>query len=204
EYKGDFRFVMEFCAGGNVKEFARSWCRLKDTSSSKSLKRSGIGEKEEEEDSEGSSSEYSEEDSMSDLDSFSHHFDPMTLDPLKVSALCVEIIECLDDVFKANPGFVHRDIKPENFLIKVDSKNNECSVVLSDHGLAQIKRSIIKTIESSQSSLEYLSLDSSSSSASQISSKMSTGHILCGTYAYDSFEALQGMHSQKAMHIPSA
>ncbi|GKT35038.1 hypothetical protein ADUPG1_008280 [Aduncisulcus paluster] len=194
EYKGNFGFVMEFCAGGNVKEFARSWCRLKDISSSKGLQRSGIGEKEEEKDSEGSSGEYSE-DSMSDLDSFSHHFDPMTLDPLKVSALCVEIIECLDDVFKANPWFIHRDIKPENFLIKVDSKNNECSVVLSDHGLAQIKRSVI---ESSQSSLENISSDSSSSSTSQKSSKSSTGHILCGTYAYDSFEALQGMHSQKS------
>ncbi|GKT15118.1 hypothetical protein ADUPG1_010623 [Aduncisulcus paluster] len=194
EYKGDFGFVMEFCAGGNVKGFARSWCRLKDTSSSKGLRRSGIGEKEEEKDSEGSSGEYSE-DSMSDLDSFSHHFDPMTLDPLKVSALCVEIIECLDDVFKANPGFIHRDIKPENFLIKIDSKNNECSVVLSDHGLAQIKRSVIKSIESS---LEYLSSDSSSSRASQISSKTSTKEILCGTYAYNSFEALQGMPCRKS------
>ncbi|GKT22411.1 hypothetical protein ADUPG1_012110, partial [Aduncisulcus paluster] len=165
EYKGSFGFIMEYCAGGSVKEFNRKWC-IKNVSLLK--------------------------DSSSDLASFPHRFDPMTLDPLKVSALCVEIIECLDDVFKANPGFIHRDIKPENFLIKVDRKSSECTAVLSDHGLALIKRSVI------ESSLGYPSSDISSSNPSLKRSKSSTNHVLCGTFGYDSFEALQGMHSQKS------
>ncbi|GKT27228.1 hypothetical protein ADUPG1_013690, partial [Aduncisulcus paluster] len=162
EYNGSFGFIMEYCAGGSVKEFNRSWC-IKNVSLLK--------------------------DSSSDLASFPHRFDPMTLDPLKVSALCVEIIECLADVFKTNPGFVHRDIKPENFLIKVDRKSSECTAVLSDHGLALIKRSV---------TLGYLYSESSSTGASQKSSKLSTNHVLCGTFGYDSFEALQGMYSQKS------
>ncbi|GKT28703.1 hypothetical protein ADUPG1_014025, partial [Aduncisulcus paluster] len=162
EYNGSFGFIMEYCAGGSVKEFNRRWC-IKNVSFLK--------------------------DSSSDLASFPHRFDPMTLDSLKVSALCVEIIECLDDVFKANPGFVHRDIKPENFLIKVDRKSSECTAVLSDHGLALIKRSV---------TLGNFCSDSSSSNPSQKSSKSSKNHVLCGTFGYDSFEALQGMHSQKS------
>ncbi|GKT25339.1 hypothetical protein ADUPG1_013007 [Aduncisulcus paluster] len=161
EFNGSFGFIMEYCAGGSVKEFNRRWC-IKNVSFLK--------------------------DSSSDLASFPHRFDPMTLDPLKVSALCVEIIECLDDVFKANPRFIHRDIKPENFLIKVDRKSSECTAVLSDHGLALIKRSV---------TLGYFYSESSSTGVSQ-SSKSSTNHVLCGTFGYDSFEALQGMHSQKS------
>ncbi|GKT22235.1 hypothetical protein ADUPG1_012081 [Aduncisulcus paluster] len=188
EYRGDFGFIMEYYAGGNVKEFTRSWCIL-DISSSRSLKKSGIDEKEEDSEVSGSSSDEYSKDSSSDLDSFPHCFDPMTLDPLKVSALCVEIIECLDDVFKANPGFIHRDIKPENFLIKVDRKSSECTAVLSDHGLTQIKRSV---------TLEYFYSESSSTGVSQKSSKSSTNHVLCDTFGYDSFEALQDMYSQKS------
>ncbi|GKT19788.1 hypothetical protein ADUPG1_011571 [Aduncisulcus paluster] len=139
---------MEFCVGGSVSDFAKTWCK---------------------EDKDGVLDPQS--------DRFDY-FDIMSLNPLKVSALCVGMIECLDDVFLVKKGIVHRDIKPENFLVRVDPKDGECTIILGDLGLTEI-------------------LDSRSSSTSKIlvSSKKvkKTEHerSICGTLIYNSYETLK-------------
>ncbi|GKT24899.1 hypothetical protein ADUPG1_012876 [Aduncisulcus paluster] len=126
-FKGSFGFIMEFCVGGSVSAFAKTWC-ADSKYYSVSL--------------DSSSDDDSESDSIAAVVDSSIPFDIMTLNPLKVAALCVGMIECLDDVFTAKKFLVHRDIKPDNFLVRVDPKDNECTVVLADLGFAQIQDSI--------------------------------------------------------------
>ncbi|GKT35042.1 hypothetical protein ADUPG1_008283, partial [Aduncisulcus paluster] len=109
DMKGEYGFIMEYCAGGSVSAFARSWC-----DDGKYV--SDIGDADDSEDSDSSC--ISDSDSKYDIDTT--HFDPMRLNPVKVSALCVGMIECLDDVFRAKKSLVHRDVKPDNFLVRVD------------------------------------------------------------------------------------
>ncbi|GKT32584.1 hypothetical protein ADUPG1_006703, partial [Aduncisulcus paluster] len=66
DMKGEYGFIMEYCAGGSVKDFARSWCIQ------------GDGEEGEEDEEECSS----EEDS-----GYYKSFDPMALNPVKVCSL---------------------------------------------------------------------------------------------------------------------
>ncbi|GKT31936.1 hypothetical protein ADUPG1_006247, partial [Aduncisulcus paluster] len=144
DMKGVYGFLMEFCVGGSVNEFAKSWCADGKYVSAKD---------DEESESDTSSKDEDEEPAL---------FDPMTLNPVKVAALCVGMIECLDDVFTAKKKLIHRDIKPDNFLIRVDPKDGECAVVLADLGLVQIKDSI------SSSSFSRSFVDSSSDSRKDV------------------------------------
>ncbi|GKT35450.1 hypothetical protein ADUPG1_008608, partial [Aduncisulcus paluster] len=204
-YEGVYGFCMEFCIGGNVRQFSRRWCiEQKSCASSCSVSLESIQGDE----SLGENISYSEE----KLDTV---LEPMTLDPLRVSALCVGMIECLSEVFKAKPSLVHRDIKPDNFLVRVDPKDGECTIVLSDLGLSKIRDSI----SSSTSSRSYIGSSSSNlrESSSSHSTKEHKNHEtdstegkdsaeksaslkekrhLCGTIFYNSCEALQGFHSQ--------
>ncbi|GKT18422.1 hypothetical protein ADUPG1_004256, partial [Aduncisulcus paluster] len=98
---------MEFCIGGSVSSFAKRWCVVEK---SESQGEEGDGKEGEEVEtsksySESEEKEEKEEEELSDFfssseeDSDDHKdFDPMTLNPVKVSALCVGMIECLDDV----------------------------------------------------------------------------------------------------------
>ncbi|GKT36617.1 hypothetical protein ADUPG1_009548, partial [Aduncisulcus paluster] len=65
-HEGAYGFCTEFCIGGNVREFSKSWCDV-------------VG---------GKSYGYE-----SDEDKLDTVLEPMTLDPLRVSALCVGMIE---------------------------------------------------------------------------------------------------------------
>ncbi|GKT32528.1 hypothetical protein ADUPG1_006664, partial [Aduncisulcus paluster] len=109
DMKGEYGFIMEYCAGGSVSAFARSWC-----DDGKYV--SDIGDADDSEDSDSSC--ISDSDSKYNIGTT--HFDPMTLNPVKVCSLCVGMIECLDDVFRAKKDLVHRDVKPDNFLVRVD------------------------------------------------------------------------------------
>ncbi|GKT34526.1 hypothetical protein ADUPG1_007866 [Aduncisulcus paluster] len=174
DLKGVYGFLMEFCIGGSVSSFAKKWCVV-DKSESQ-------GEEGEEEECSSS-----EEDSDDHID-----FDPMTLNPVKVSALCVGMIECLDDVFTAKPKLTHRDIKPDNFLIRVDPKDGECTVVLSDLGLVQILDSISSSTTTKSGLIQPIHLDTKKETQNQTPSK-------CGTLVYNSYETLRdGKQSQKS------
>ncbi|GKT36402.1 hypothetical protein ADUPG1_009374 [Aduncisulcus paluster] len=137
--KGLYGFIMEYCAGGSVEDFAKSWC-----------------------------------------------FDSSRTNPLKLSALCVGMIECLDDVFEAKSGLVHRDIKPANFLVRVDSKDGECIVVLADLGLMFLQETI-------SSSLTHSTRMGTTEKEPQ-QPEQST----CGTLVYNSPEAFRGIQDQRS------
>ncbi|GKT32168.1 hypothetical protein ADUPG1_006376, partial [Aduncisulcus paluster] len=94
--------------------------------------------------------------------------------------------------------FIHRDIKPDNYLVRVDPDTGRCGLILGDLGLAQISDSI----SSSKDSLSF-SVSSVISSGSVVSSSKSSKttqkedrKVICGTYAYNSPEALFGNHSK--------
>ncbi|GKT36730.1 hypothetical protein ADUPG1_009637 [Aduncisulcus paluster] len=144
-------FLMDYCRGGSVKDFARSWC---------------IGGK------------------------YGVPSHSMDLNPVRVSSLCIGMIECLDDVFKANSKLIHRDIKPDNFLVqfKPDSKSEKCSILLADLGLSEIRNSI------SSSFLAGSSPDSKPHQKRKAACKKS----IIGTLVYNSYEALEGRQSQKS------
>ncbi|GKT35317.1 hypothetical protein ADUPG1_008499 [Aduncisulcus paluster] len=156
-YRGVYGFVMEYCIGGSVRTFSNSWCAD-----------GKYCEIEEDED------EIIEEDDIN----------PMTLNPVKVAALCVGMIECLDDVFTAKPSLVHRDIKPDNFLVRVDSKIGDCTVVLGDLGFVKIKDTISSSIS-----------ESFSFATPKSGIRKSKGHIN-GTLVYNPFESL--MYSEQS------
>ncbi|GKT34545.1 hypothetical protein ADUPG1_007883 [Aduncisulcus paluster] len=179
DLKGEYGFLMEFCIGGSVSSFAKRWCVVEKSES----QLQGDGEEEEEECSS------SEEDSDDHID-----FDPMTLNPLKVSALCVGMIECLDDVFTAKPNLTHRDIKPDNFLVRVDPDSKKCTVVLSDLGLVKILDSISSSTTTKSSSFQPVEFEKKEKkeTSNQNTSK-------CGTLVYNSYETLlAGKQSQKS------
>ncbi|GKT29859.1 hypothetical protein ADUPG1_014247, partial [Aduncisulcus paluster] len=176
DLKGIYGFLMEFCIGGSVSSFAKKWCVV-DKSESQ-----GDGKEGEE-----------EECSSSEEDSDDHkYFDPMTLNPVKVSALCVGMIECLDDVFRAKKDLVHRDIKPDNFLVRVDPDSKKCTVVLSDLGLVKILDSISSSTTTKSGLIQPIHLDTKKETQNQTPSK-------CGTLVYNSYETLlAGTQTQKS------
>ncbi|GKT31840.1 hypothetical protein ADUPG1_006177 [Aduncisulcus paluster] len=108
--KGMFGVLTEYCIGGSVMDFARSWCADGDFV----IVKDNVPKKNEA--SGGDSSRACGESSI--IHDEALPLDPETLNPMKVCALCVGMIECLDDIFKARPGLVHRNIKPDNFLIR--------------------------------------------------------------------------------------
>ncbi|GKT32634.1 hypothetical protein ADUPG1_006737, partial [Aduncisulcus paluster] len=154
DMKGVYGFIMEYCAGGSVSAFARSWC-----DDGKYV--SDIGDADDSEDSDSSC--ISDSDSKYNIGTT--HFDPMTLNPVKVCSLCVGMIECLDDVFRAKKDLVHRDVKPDNFLVRVDPKDGECTVVLSDLGMVQV----LDSITSSVTSKSYIPSSSSTKQEKRLS-----------------------------------
>ncbi|GKT37370.1 hypothetical protein ADUPG1_010167, partial [Aduncisulcus paluster] len=181
DMKGEYGFIMEYCAGGSVSAFARSWC-----DDGKYV--SDIGDADDSEDSDSSC--ISDSDSKYNIGTT--HFDPMTLNPVKVCSLCVGMIECLDDVFRAKKDLVHRDVKPDNFLVRVDPKDGECTVVLSDLGMVQV----LDSITSSVTSKSYIPSSSSTKQEKQLSQPKPSA---CGTIVYNSYETLcEGKQTQRS------
>ncbi|GKT29796.1 hypothetical protein ADUPG1_014205 [Aduncisulcus paluster] len=178
KYEGVYGFIMEFCRGGSVKDFAKSWCLLPS-----------VFEENERDDEESTSS-----DSDSDRSDIETEFDSSSLNPLRVASLCIGMIECLDDVFMAKPELAHRDVKPDNFLVHVDDKSGECTIVLADLGLARIQDSI-----SSSSSSKSFEASSSHLKSHDKADAKTKDRSICGTLVYNSFEALRfGQQSQES------
>ncbi|GKT33155.1 hypothetical protein ADUPG1_007154 [Aduncisulcus paluster] len=134
DMKGVYGFIMEYCAGGSVSAFARSWC-----------------------DDGKYVSDIGDADDSCDYDIDITHIDPMRLNPVKVCSLCVGMIECLDDVLRAKKSLVHRDVKPDNFLVRVDHDSKKCTIVLSDLGMVQILDSISSSASSKSATHPILS-----------------------------------------------
>ncbi|GKT34786.1 hypothetical protein ADUPG1_008076 [Aduncisulcus paluster] len=164
--KGVYGFIMEFCLGGNVKDFARSWCSQgkyacyvrestmggTESDSTAVIHDHGDGNDGDEDDSDGreeelhsdsesygsgdsdKNSDHSESSSSSSSRQSMRPVDLTLLDPLRICALCADIIQCVSDILKAKPDLIHRNIKPNNFLIRVDSTSKECTVVLDGIG----------------------------------------------------------------------
>ncbi|GKT24278.1 hypothetical protein ADUPG1_012686 [Aduncisulcus paluster] len=193
DYKGVYGFCMEFCIGGSVKDFSRSWCvgGKYGRGCSSCCSSGNMVWKDRSDDFE---SESEDSTSDSDSDSSSTRIDPMTLDPLRVSALCVGMIECLSEVFKARPDLIHRDIKPDNFLVRVDPDSMKCTIVLSDLGLAQIQDSI----SSSTTSKSFVDISKSEDTEAKHKHKHKHKRSICGTLVYNSCEALKGDQSQES------
>ncbi|GKT30097.1 hypothetical protein ADUPG1_001379, partial [Aduncisulcus paluster] len=124
----------------------------------------------------------------------------MTLNPVKVCSLCVGMIECLDDVFTAKPKLVHRDVKPDNFLVRVDPKDGECTVVLADLGFVQIQDSVSSSTSSQQitSSISSTKGDSSGKKKTPQEEEEDISSN-CGTLVYNSYETLmEGLQTQSS------
>ncbi|GKT21450.1 hypothetical protein ADUPG1_011907, partial [Aduncisulcus paluster] len=138
-------------------------------------------------------------DSSSASESDDHdRFDPMTLNPVKVCSLCVGMIECLDDVFTAKPKLVHRDVKPDNFLVRVDPKDGECTVVLSDLGLVHIQDSISSSTFSQQIT-SSISTKVVSAGKKKKTEDDDNSRSNCGTLVYNSYETLmEGLQTQSS------
>ncbi|GKT17893.1 hypothetical protein ADUPG1_011195 [Aduncisulcus paluster] len=151
DFKGEFGYLMEFCIGGHIMEFAKSWC--------------ADGKYEEEEESSSFNSD-SDSDSSSDSDYFPF-YKSKTMNPVKLSSICIEAIECLDDIFTADHNFIHRDVKPNNFLVRANPHSGKCSLVLSGLSLSKFQ-----TIDDDSKKSIY------------------------GTLVYNSYEALEGYHYQ--------
>ncbi|GKT23470.1 hypothetical protein ADUPG1_012434 [Aduncisulcus paluster] len=176
DMKGVYGYIMEYCAGGCVNEFAKSWC-----ADGKYVMMEDESEKDESDSSCG----------FSKRENDSTHIDPMTLNPMKMCSLCVGIIECIDDVFRAKKNLVHRDIKPDNFLVRVDPKDGECTIVLSDLGLAKIQDSISSS-STSKSTVRPFQSEKKDNPSIQKGSR-------CGTLVYNSYETLlDGTQTQKS------
>ncbi|GKT36586.1 hypothetical protein ADUPG1_009523 [Aduncisulcus paluster] len=170
---GSFGFIMEYCAGGSVDSFAKRWCVHEGVSAL--LKLEDHSEK-------LTSTDDSDDTDRSDEDDITMY------DPIRLAALCVGCVECLDDVFSAKRSLVHRDIKPQNFLVRTDAEGKEMSIVLGDLGLAKIQN------EASASGSLFIN---SSSSFSSDGSKGKLAPTWCGTFVFNSYEALkEGFHSQ--------
>ncbi|GKT37426.1 hypothetical protein ADUPG1_003364, partial [Aduncisulcus paluster] len=107
------------------------------------------------------------------------------------------MIECLDDVFTAKPKLVHRDVKPDNFLVRVDPDSKNCTVVLADLGFVQIQDSVSSS-RSSESFVAPSDSSSSPSSSSHSTQSPKPKRSICGTFVYNSYEALQGLQSQSS------
>ncbi|GKT32516.1 hypothetical protein ADUPG1_006656 [Aduncisulcus paluster] len=231
-FDGVFGFVMEFCIGGSIRSFSKNWGARKHsgqhtTDNNNVLHPEGEEKEDEEEEDEEEEDEKEEgekekskgeiEESFdvknhySQLDSGLNYgyfgFDPLTtLDPLRIAAICVGMIECLDDVYRANPGCVHRDIKPDNFLVRVENPgrtNEKFTIVLGDFGIVRVLDSISSEMSSKSVVKEhYCSISSEYPGTKPKEIMKITSHIsdqsLYGTLAYNSHEALYGEHSQKS------
>ncbi|GKT28264.1 hypothetical protein ADUPG1_000544, partial [Aduncisulcus paluster] len=196
DYKGVYGFCMEFCIGGSVKDFSRSWCV--GGKYGRGCSSSSVESEDSSSDSDSDSDSDSSSGSDSDSDSSSTRIDPMTLDPLRVSALCVGMIECLSEVFKAKPDLIHRDIKPDNFLVRVDPDSMKCTTVLSDLGLAQIQDSISSSTTSKSFVDISRSEDTEAKHKHKSKPKSKPKRSICGTLVYNSCEALKGIQSQES------
>ncbi|GKT21759.1 hypothetical protein ADUPG1_011976, partial [Aduncisulcus paluster] len=171
DMKGVYGYIMEYCAGGSVWDFARSWC-----DDGKYVSDIGDADDSDEHDT--------------------THIDHMTLNPVKLCSLCVGMIECLDDVFRAKKSLVHRDVKPNNFLVRVDPKDGDCTVVLGDLGMVQITS--IYDSERDLSMVESLDYDISSSTSStsaiqgERKEKIKIYDFGCENLVYASYETFMG------------
>ncbi|GKT23950.1 hypothetical protein ADUPG1_012592, partial [Aduncisulcus paluster] len=183
-FSGVYGYLMEYCAGGSVNQFVKSWCV-------KSKPVDGVpGSVEgmpvvstDAKDLEGEE----EEDSDSDSDSTREH-EQQLLDPVKIASVCVNVIECLDDVFSADPSLVHRDIKPDNFLVRYVPSTKQCVIVLGDLGLSLIQDTMSST---GSISIDRGSMGGGDSRGEEVEKAMEEAR-LCGTLVYNSYEVLTG------------